>query len=507
VRFPIEVFIGDLIAVTREPTDQNQGEKITPAVSVPQSIGQPDAGHFAPTPMPLGKKLKDYVENNIAVVATGIFVSGFTLALAIISYFIPNLQSDIQKHVTLFVHGAPEKQSLIALSKPITITVLGPLSGENARSGLRHSRGVLGGVLHALADGSSVTVGEWKRFFKIQLVDTSLLGLGSDERREKLRKIFDDAQDTSDVVFGPVLSQDAVDVLMDRNTRLKVPTILTVARTPRIRTHPQYGTMLFQLSPNSDEYAQQYMTYVGNFLEPKPKRCFILFRSDEYGRQSNESLTKYALQNNMTVESKSYSVIAGQSLQKYTENITEELKTQLNTINALGSDAFVVIADFGDTLKAVVPVVKSGALSARLGTLGSLTREELTSGTYEGMYLIYSFAPTIYSNSTLGFLRYTRNADVWLPNLLPNSATSPKSWEDIGTEDIDTIDAEVHDATIYYLVRYVFPRYKEFRSDTNSRMYATDFEIRGEGPQLGNVGDLFLFKVETNKIIPVPAPN
>lgn len=449
-------------------------------------------------------RLKDARDNHPIAILGSVFVSGFAMALGIAVFVIPDFQARVQAVFARFwttpaaTSSPTERPGFASLGRPLRISVMGPLSAPNAGFGLRHLRGVLGGLLHALDAGSTIAVDDWQRHFEIDAVDTALPGMNADDRRTRLRQLFDKAQNSSDVVFGPVFSQDAVDVLLDRAVELKAPTILTIAATPRVRTHPQYGKLLFQLSNNIEGYARQYMEYVGSFMAPKPGLVLVLFRSDEYGRSSHQALVKYGLQHNLRMDGLEYPDFDRRvPLRDYIADVERRIQARLKEIRAATPDALVLIADLGETLDAIVPVIRRNAPGVQLGTLTSLAREQLAAGGFDEMYLIYSYAPTLFSNSTLGFLKFQRYAQVSIGRLLP----APVVWE-----EVDTADAEVHDATIYYLLTFVFPRYREFNADVLNRLYATDFVIRGQGRELGNAGNLFLFQVRAKTIVPVTTP-
>jgi ABC-type branched-subunit amino acid transport system substrate-binding protein len=394
---------------------------------------------------------------------------------------------------------SPLAVNLKPLVRPVKISVLGPLSGRDAGFGLSQLRGVVSGLMHITSEYLHRSSDDWKDYFSIDAIDTNSESTDKAEKVQHLVAAFHKAQQNSDVVFGPSTSQEAVDVLMTFKEEVKVPTIITTAATPKIREHSQYGKLLLQLSPNIDTYAKQYMNYLGEFLQPKPKKIVVVVKEDEYGRTSEIAFRKYAGQYNVSVEAVRYppfSLNEG-TPSKYSLKILQMNKGVLDQMVATPDDFMVIVADTGEMLGQMVLAIKQQFPSVRLGTLSSPDEEQISTGLYEGMYLIYSFAPVQFSLDTLSFYQNAQNVVPFESDILPENI-HVTAWP-----KLETVDAEVHDATVYWSKTFLYRQVKDLQFDFTKNLYVTNFAIRGDGPALGNEGALFLFKVLHKKIVPV----
>lgn len=456
-----------------------------------------------------GRVVNDALQRHVVFVIIGIFVAGGAFVATIYEKAAPwryerDYQSLLRDHAELQgkVNGgggasAPHP-SLKPVKFPIRVGVVGPLTGPYADFGLSQVRGVLGGILHALTDLYGLPQEQWRRHFQVTPVNSDVGGSDPVIMRERLVKAFQSAQDNHDVVFGPMSSQEAITVLLNGATNLKVPTLLTTAATVRVREIPEYGKLVFQVSPNIDSYAAQYMRYVGQFLEPKPRYVYIVYRDDEYGRSSSIALAKYANEHRIRVTSVRIPMFDStrETLDEYVSAVFAKNRQIVEELRNQSTESMVLIADTGATLRGLLSRFRKTAAGLRMGTLTSPDAQEVASGQYEGLYLIYSFAPVQFSLDTVAFYKYSRDAERYLEEIIPQ-ALIPAKWP-----KLDTVDAEVHDATAYWLKRFISPVWPA-PGARERNLFVTNFLLHGGGPELQNVGALYLFQVRNRRIEPI----
>ena len=350
--------------------------------------------------------------------------------------------------------------------------------------------------MHATVELFGKSSDDWQSLFVIKPFNTA--GLTPDD----LAKTFRDAQDSYDVVFGPTSSQQAIEILINRKEKVRVPTIITTAATTRIRDHDQYGKLLLQLSPSIDTYSQQYMRFVGEFLEPHPKHVLVIARQDEYGRSSVLALSKYAAIYRIAFEQIEYPLRSQQITEAvYTKDILKGQSAILSEIARKPDEWVVLIADTGTMLTQLAASVRKSIPKIRIGTLSSPDDEEVATGAFEGMYLIYSFTPVQFSLDTLAFYQYAHQSQPYMDALL-EKPYKPKHWP-----RLETVDAEVHDATVFWIQRFATSQLNNsVKSESSKNLYVCNFWIRGGGRSLGNEGALYLFTVRNKKIVPVEIP-
>jgi ABC-type branched-subunit amino acid transport system substrate-binding protein len=452
---------------------------------------------------PLGARLRQALTTSALVILCGVFVSGVGMTAGFYEWLKPwRLDKDYQKleKTAASASGSGSLSGLPSglprLKLPIKVGVIGPLTGRDSDFGLSQLRGVLSGVMQATVEYFHKPAEDWPSLFSIRPVNIDFKP--SVDRADRLAEAFRQAEDDDDVVFGPVSSQDAIDILIHHKEAVKVPTIITTAATYQIRKHEQYGKLLLQLSPNIDTYSSQYMRYIGQFLQPRPRSILLFARDDEYGRSSVVSLTKYAAMYEIGVQSISYVsyVPGGQTKSDFANSILRNAGGDLTAVQKKPEDWLIMFADTGEVLRALAVGVRKVVPNVRMGTLSSPDEDEVATGAFEGMYLIYSFAPVQFSVDTLAFYQYARAAQPFLNDLLDGSP--PSEWP-----KLETVDAEVHDATSYWIQRFVTNQLGDFKGDASKNLYVTNFSVRGGGPSFGNDGALYLFIIRNSKIVPV----
>jgi hypothetical protein len=455
----------------------------------------------------LGQRLASILTQNAFVVLLGVYAAGFSSAVSIYAM----LGSDYPGRIHALVNSFLSEKKLILPSittlsnEEKVITVLAPLSGDDRELGLRQVRGLISGIIHTLEveqTKSGIPPQDWYKYFKINVVDTG--SWNPDQEHEKsIHDKFDYAQQVSRVVFGPARSGE-VTALVKQNVVLKATTILTSAGTTSVREHSQYGSLLWLLSNDANGYAQQYVRFIENYLAPHPAKTFILYRDNEFGRVSSLALEKTVVEagNDDKVQRYVYKDKNSSDVKEYVKSVTDSLDGVFKEINELGQRAMIVVADRGETLDAFMPTIHKKCPLASFGTLTTLTDSEIKGGDFDSAYLIYSYAPEIYTDSKAGFLHSRRSAEIYIdehPGMLGQSNSATK-WQDL---PVNSDDAESHDAMVYYLLREVLPKYKEFAGTPTRSLYATDFNISGLGREFGNVGNLYLFQVRGHGLMPV----
>jgi hypothetical protein len=470
------------------------------------------------TPLPaatLGSRLRDTLTNSALIVLAGVLVFGVGLTVSFYEWAKPwRLDKDYhqlevhyhQLEVRLRQNSSRSNTTptvprslLPRLRLPIKVAVLGPLSGKDSDFGLSQLRGVVSGAIHATVEYFGRPAEDWQSLFSIRPVNIDF-GESSTSRGDRLARAFEKAEADSDVVFGPVSSQDAIEVYVAHKTPIAVPTIVTTAATPRIRENAKYGQLLLQLSPNVDTYSKQYMRFIGQFLQPRPKRILLFARDDEYGRSSVIALTKYASMYSIAIDPIVYDYYSTRqgSRADYAKAIVQTTsKEQLFGVRQKPEDCFIMIADTGEMMRALSGGIRKLVPKVRMGTLSSPDDEQLSTGTFEGMYVIYSFAPVQFSLDTLSFYQYAHASQPYMDDLL-DASLRPRKWP-----SLETVDAEVHDATVYWVRHFVANQLDDFKGDASKNLYVTNFSIHGNGPSLGNEGALYLFKVHNRRIVPV----
>jgi hypothetical protein len=369
-----------------------------------------------------------------------------------------------------------------------------PVTGQYEEFGLSHVRGLVGALMQITSEFFDKDPTTWSELFNVRVIDETPLM----EDRDQLARQYELVQKECDVIFGPMSSWDAEELFIRRKLVLDIPAILTTASTPLIRSHAQYGEKLFQLSPNIDNYCSQLIRYCAEFMKPLPDQFFCLFRDDEYGANANRQLAKYITGYNLRVRSSSYPMQgASQSGGDYKASVLAKLGSEINEIRTASGSSVVAIVDVGDTLKWLIEAIRKVNPQVRIVTPTSLDRELIESGSFENTYFLYSFAPVLFSVVTLDFYRYMNlaQADVSLPL---DQKTRPVHWQ-----RIETVDAEVHDATIYWFSHMAKDRMPQSKNVADGKFYVTSFVLTGNGSTFGNVGQLYIFKVEHNQMVPV----
>ena len=462
-----------------------------------------------PKPVNFGTKLKDTATANPLIVLIAVFVSGVVSTSGFYEWAKPWRLDKDYRQLEQTEQQTEAKMPVLLPAKlphvkaPIKVAVLGPLSGSDADFGLAQLRGVVSAAMHATVEYFQHPAEEWQKFFSIRPINIDFANSGS-HRNDQVVRAFEEAESDDNVVFGPVSSQDAVELLVNRKEDVKVPTIVTVAATPKIHENIQYGKLLLQLSPNIDAYANQYARYIGQFLQPRPKHVLLFARDDEYGRSSAIALTTYLAGYNVELTSKYYVPSYADDLTdaKYAKATLDANSSSLDGARQIPDDWLIMIADTNTMLRELVKGIRTMIPHIRMGTLSSPDVEEVSTGAYEGMYLIYSFAPVQFSLDTLAFYQYARSAEPFMDELLEGEL-KPQHWP-----RLETVDAEVHDAAMFWIQHFAIEQLDNLKPadltrSVNKNLYVTNFAIRGDGPSIANEGALYLFKVQNKRIVPV----
>jgi ABC-type branched-subunit amino acid transport system substrate-binding protein len=274
-----------------------------------------------------------------------------------------------------------------------------------------------------------------------------------------------------------------------------IPVVLSIAATTKIREHPQFGDMLFQLANNVDVYSNQLLRYFWQYAEPRPSKLWIFYQDDEYGRSGRAALVGQAAQYGLDVRSRSIQndLAAGDSY----------AADQLKAAQALGDAAreadertLIILVALGRSLRLMVDQIKPKQLQSKVATFTSIDLVALDAGTFDGIYVAYSYFPRTYSVGTLAFLEHTRQATVRAEELL--GETSNPDWGDIGT-----VEAEAHDAAYYWVSTRLIRRLGISCPREGVREYATMFSIIGSGKAQYMNTALLLFQVRGGLMIPV----
>lgn len=401
--------------------------------------------------------------------------------LSLIAFFVFKNRSDVPKQYDF----------------PIKIAVFGPISGDLKNFGLSHARGITGACMHFLKEVIDEDPERISNYFTFTYYDTGDPNGQFVKNRDKLETDYITAQKTHDFVFGPLSSEIAKELLLTRRVKLSVPTFITIASSPAIRQHPQYGKLLFQLSNNIDSYSRQIMSYFANFSKPRPKYVFCIARNDEYGTSSSKAISKYAIENNLAYSQIEYNINA--NFQTNTQGDTNMISF-IEKIKEQGEDAVVMVIAVGDDLLRFFNLIKEKAPAARISTLSSIERELIKKGHFNDAFLIYSYVPGSVTLQTLRFYRSIKLAEVALGGIL-DSRHLPAQWH-----DPSTADAEVHDATIYFLSTYCMESFKKKNTNWASDFYAlcvTDFMLSKKENALSNEGSLFIFQIKNAEMLPV----
>jgi hypothetical protein len=409
---------------------------------------------------------------------------------------ISNLQYRVQ-HAFKSIAGS-NTNNIVPPQLPLKVAVFGELSGRYKEFGLGQFRGVRSGLLHVLVEVLHRTQDDLPLYFDVRVFDTGSPTGGFTQDRSRLAKDFKEAQSTCSVVFGPDSSEMARDLLIDRGLALNVPTILTLAGSPKLRDHKQYGELLWQLSANVDAYSGQMIRYCAEFLIPKPDRIVCLYRDDEYGTSSYKALGDHAAEHGISFEGNVLPAQAvGESNSEYRARLVGKLPALLQTNGSGVSNQVCFIIEVGDQLQWLMQTIRGLRPHFQLATITSVERNLLNTGDFDDALLIYSYVPGSVSVQTLQFHRFCRVAELDAAACLGPSMT-PEHWD-----RPNTIDAEAHDAAVYWFMRFVAPRLSNVSTDLERNLYVTNILPTGHGRDFGNHGSLFIFRMSGTKMIPV----
>lgn len=467
-------------------------------------------------PAGFGKSLKSVFQDHTLFVVLGIFTAGMALSAGMWGWFKPYMvDAEVRK---LDIEKRKIEEENVRLKKtlsvtdtqpiaptfgdkvkfPIKVTIMGETSGEIKSFGLSQVMGVVGGLLHVTGEVLDEEPDTWERYFTVSVIDTAPF----EHDMDGLTRAFVNAQATSDVVFGPVRSSQAVELLINRNIQLRVPTILTTAATPRVRQHPMYGTNLFQVSPNIDVYSEQVVSYIASFMENRPKKIVCIYQDDEYGQSGNRAVLKYAAEHNIPTDSVVFSrQQANVPAEVHYEQLSTIIRGAASTWAGQEKEVVAIIISFGEDFRTTVKKLRSEYPNLRLATTTSVERDYVLSGDFDGVLVPYSFYPQQYSVYTLAFFKYMNQVRAYDDKLFP-STQRPDKWP-----IINTIHAEVHDATVYWFSTFVLPQLPQATNLSKKRLYVTDFSLKGSGQNFGNYGSLFLYNIKGTKMVPVELPN
>ena len=372
---------------------------------------------------------------------------------------------------------------------PYRVAIIGPTSGQYKSFGEGHLRGVISGFFHAIKSECGREAGQVRQLFTFTPVDEAPYLA----HPEQVAEMFSRLLKSNDLVFGPVFSQSAVNALMGHE--VNKPVVLSMAATTKVREHPQFGQTIFQLADNVDTYAAQLLRYFWEYSDPRPTKLLVLYQDDEYGKSGRDAVVGQSAQYGFDVRSRFIrnDLDAGE---QYTEVQMKAAQEIAAAARAADEKTVIVIVALGRSLRLLVEQINPTQVRAKIATITSLELETLDAGTFNGIYVVYSYFPRTYSVGTLSFFENTKQATVLAQDLLGEAGD--QNWPNIGT-----IEAETHDAAYYWASTHLIRHLGIVCSHEGVREFATNFSIIGDGPSQYMNTALLLFQVRNGSMVPV----
>ncbi len=395
--------------------------------------------------------------------------------------------------------------------RPFGVTLLGPLTGDEAPFGWSQARSVLAALMRILPECCGEPWESYEEFFEVKLVDTERARSRDHDDYTSLREDFAAAQRDSRAVFGPMDSSEVRALfyepfgadsyrLNEAKVRdLKAYTILTTATTTEVRQARKFSDKLIQLSPNAKVYARHLVRFAAFCVVPPLERILVLHEEGrEYGRSIAREVKNYAREHRLEFSVCSYEKPEkGLTLSEHAERVLEKICVDDNYNN---NRTLLVVVETGDKLRAIVKAARNLSKCV-LSTTTSLDDSVLQGGDLEGVLVISSFAPGMFSLNSRDFTDFIDRAEThWSdPLKMSGDICGPRA----GTwNTINSVDAEVYDAAIHWFATSGLSGIEDLRPKPPGRLYVTNFFITGHGPSEENTAALYALRVQNAKLVP-----
>ncbi|MEM6705733.1 MAG: ABC transporter substrate-binding protein [Acidobacteriota bacterium] len=322
-----------------------------------------------------GKALKAACVAHPLRVVNSIFIAGVVAGVAG-RWTAP--RSHAAAHAASPMHDRAQAQP----EPPVRVAILVPLSGANRDLGLSHLRGVVAGLERVRRCAfDSIPLEEC---FEIEVTDTAAF---RDSRA--LAREFRRIQSRAQVVFGPATSEDASALLVEGDAKLRIPTILTLAATPDVERHSQFGSELLQLSVNAGGYARQLLRYLDACSKDPCHSLVCVYQDDVFGRSCRDSLSHVCESEGIPFSRVAIPAAPG------IESCSERDPTIGDTLASadLASHDVCVLAAFGATLDLALAQMSELPRPRTIATTGRVPLESVRKDEYEGLLLMYSYPP------------------------------------------------------------------------------------------------------------------
>jgi hypothetical protein len=375
------------------------------------------------------------------------------------------------------------------ISLPIRVVFFGPISGPKRSWGLSHIRGAMIGVLRTLQELSDIEdLGYGCKLLKLGFVDTA--NLTSEQVCTKYQEAL--SQNPA-IIFGPMASEEASYLFVERGLAVTSPTILAAAGTPKVKRSEHFGTNLLQLVANTDVHAKHLDRLVRYF--PDRSQLVVLARDDEYGKCCCESVCTHVTLGTDPVI-KCYSTELIQNDPDEAARIAASVASNVSQRSKTGADVILHIAETGDALRKLIRELRSQLDRVKFVTFTSMDQSALSGGHFDGMLLICSYYSKVFSINMLEFRRQRQAAEFYL-NQEPDLKMESDSWQ-----SLSSVDAEAHDAAVHAITNLIVPNVQELRKDKTGNLFVTNFRMQGIGKRLENAASLHALQVSGDKLVP-----